>query len=106
MTAYQVGLQRIAMTVVSDAPGYVQLSHPWFPASQVRINGLPVAPIEGAIDLTVVPIDAGENAIEIGPVVTPVRTISTIVSAVFMALAFAVAGGLGLKRGSPDANGS
>jgi hypothetical protein len=104
MTAYQVGLQRVAMTVVSDAPGYVQLSHPWFPASQVRINGLPVAPLEGAIDLTVVPIAAGENAIEIGPVVTPVRAISNIVSAVSIALAFAVAGGLGLRRGPSNSN--
>jgi hypothetical protein len=93
-----VGLQRVALTVVSDAPGYVQLSHPWFPGNVVRVNGQPVAPLEGALDLIVVPIAAGENAIEISPMVTPIRVASNVLSVVSLLLAFAVAGTIGRSR--------
>ena len=98
MTSYAVDLQSVTMTVSSDAPGYVQLAHPWFPASEVRINGRVVATLEGAIDFMVVPIAAGENRIEIGPIVTPIRRISNIMSAVSLALTFVIAISLRFRR--------
>ena len=61
-----------------------------------------MAQLEGAIDLMVLPIAAGENAIEISPVVTPIRTISNIVSAISLVLTFAIAIGLGLRRRQSD----
>ena len=103
VTRYAVGLQRVAMTVVSDAAGYVQLSHPWFPGNVVRVNGHRVAPLQGALDLVVVPIAAGENAIEISPRLTPIRRVSNAVSVVSLLLAFAVAGALGRSRVRPAA---
>jgi hypothetical protein len=98
VTRYEVGLQRVTMTVTSDAPGYVQLSHPWFPGNVVRLNGQPVVPLEGALGLTVVPITAGENAIEISPMLTPIRLASNAVSVVSLLLAFGMAAALGRHR--------
>jgi hypothetical protein len=98
VTMYEVGLQRVAMTIVSDAPGYAQLSHPWFQGSEVRINGRPVVPLEGAINLIVVPIAAGDNVIEINPFVSPIRRVSDAVSVVSLLLALVVAGALGSRR--------
>ena len=92
VTRYAVDLQRVRMTIATDGPGYAQLAHPWYPASEVLINGNRVQPIEGALDLMVVPLEAGENVIEIRPVATPIRTLSMVASGVALAIAFIVAG--------------
>jgi hypothetical protein len=70
------------MTIDTDAAGFVQLAHPWFPSSEIRINGKPVTPIESAISLVVVPIPAGASTIEIGPTTTPIRRATTAISLV------------------------
>jgi hypothetical protein len=81
LTGYAVSLETVAATVEADAPGYVQLAHPWFPASVVRVNGVEVAPLQGALHLVVVPIGAGVSHIEITGRTTPVRTAAAALSA-------------------------
>ncbi len=87
VSRYSVVLQKVEMQIMASGPGYAQLSHPWYPANEVRINGKPVAPFRGAFDLLVVPIQAGTNDIEIRPVTTPVRHYSAIASAAMLIIA-------------------
>jgi hypothetical protein len=75
------------MQITASGPGYAQLSHPWYPANKVRINRKPVAPLRGALDLLVVPIQAGANDIEIQPVTTPVRYYSAAASTAMLIVA-------------------
>jgi len=81
LDAYAVSLGKVTATVTVDGPGYVQLSHPWFPGNVVRVNGVVVRPIESALHLIVVPLQAGGSSIEITPSVTPVRVLSAGISA-------------------------
>jgi 6-pyruvoyl-tetrahydropterin synthase related domain len=78
---YAVSLGKVTAVVTVDGPGYVQLSHPWFPSNVVRVNGVVVTPIESALHLVVVPLMAGSNSIEITPSVTSIRVLSAGVSA-------------------------
>jgi hypothetical protein len=92
---YSVGLQRVSMTIASDGYGWAQLAHPWYPASEVRINGRPTEPLEGSIGLMVVPIVPGINAIEIAPVMTPIRAATSAISIVSLLVAILAAGLIG-----------
>ena len=42
---YVVGLDTVKLWVEADAPGYVQLSHPWIPSTKVAINGAVIEPL-------------------------------------------------------------
>jgi hypothetical protein len=101
VTHYEFGLERVAIDIASNAPGYAQLAHPWYPASEVRINGQRVVPLEGSLGLIVVPLTTGDNKIEIHPIVTPIRLASAIVSAVALVLALGFAGILGMRGVTP-----
>lgn len=102
MTSYDVGLQRVSATIESSGPGYAQLAHPWYPATEVRINGRRVQPIEGALDFMVLPIETGVNVIEIRPEVTSIRIISAMVSGLALVVAFIVAAMLNYKVPEPS----
>jgi hypothetical protein len=80
VASYQVGLQSVDIRIESNAAGYAQISHPWFPATEVLIDGRSVVPIQGAIDLLVVPVHPGQNHIEIRAGTTPIRRISGWIS--------------------------
>jgi hypothetical protein len=80
LTFYRVGLQRVDLRIESNAAGYAQIAHPWFPATEILIDGRFVTPIQGAIDLLVVPIHPGRNDILIRPGTTPIRRLSGWVS--------------------------
>ncbi len=84
---YQVSLQDVKMRVTASGRGYAQLSHPWYPGNQVRINGVVAAPLRGALNLIVVPIEAGVSDIDISPVTTPVRYYSAIISVAMLVVA-------------------
>ncbi len=77
---YAVGLTSVALRVEADAPGYVQLSHPWFPSTRVTVNGVAAQAIRGTIDLMVVPIPSGVSVIELREGWTAIRRISALVS--------------------------
>jgi hypothetical protein len=94
---YSVALERVRMTIASDGFGYAQLAHPWYPASEVRINGRRVEPLEGAIELIVVPIAPGTNTIEITPRVTPIRAVTSAISVLSLVIAIFLAGLLELR---------
>jgi hypothetical protein len=59
--------KKVALRIESDAPGYVQVSYPWYPDTEVLINGKKVVPLHGPLDLTVLPLQQGTNEIEILP---------------------------------------
>ncbi len=90
LTDYAVSLETVTAVVDTDRAGYVQLAHPWFPATIVRVNGVPVTPLEGALHLIVVPIEPGVSRIEIVPTITPVRRVSAFVSLAALTLTLAV----------------
>ncbi len=94
---YSVGLERVRMTIVSDGVGYAQLAHPWYPASEVRINGRRVEPLEGAIELIVVPITPGTSTIEITPSMTPIRIVTAAISVLSLVFAIFIAGLLEIR---------
>ncbi len=81
LTGYTVSLETVTATIEADQPGYVQLAHPWFPASIVRVNGVEVTPLQGALHLMVVPIAAGGSQIEITSRTTSIRLVAAAVSA-------------------------
>jgi len=100
LTRYSVSLQKVEIRIMSGGRGYAQLSHPWYPANEVSINGKPIIPLRGAFDLVVVPIEAGINDIEIHPVTTSVRYYSIIasLSMLFIACLFTVLLAIGPRR--------
>jgi hypothetical protein len=71
VTGYSVSLEKVAIGIESDAPGYVQVSYPWYPDTEVLINGKKVVPLRGALDLMVLPLQQGTNEIEIRPTTNP-----------------------------------
>jgi len=77
---YAVGLTVVTLRVEADAPGYVQLSHPWFPSTKVTVNGAAIQPLRGSIDLMVVPIQPGSSLIELHEEWTFVRFVSALTS--------------------------
>jgi hypothetical protein len=91
LDAYAVSLGALTADVTVDLPGYVQLSHAWFPGNVVRVNGTVVTPIEGALHLVVVPLQPGASHIEIATSVTPVRQLSFAVSAAALAATVLIA---------------
>jgi hypothetical protein len=92
ITRYSVSLERVVLRIESDAPGYVQLSHPWYPDTEVRMDGKKIAPLRGAFDLMVLPLHAGTSEIDIRPLVTPLRlglaSLSCLALLVTLAIAF------------------
>jgi hypothetical protein len=78
---YSVSLQTVSLRITASGKGYAQLSHPWYPGTELRLNGKAITPLQGAFDLMVVPLDPGGNDIEVGPVTTPVRRYSALASA-------------------------
>jgi len=92
VTRYSVSLEKVVMKIESDAPGYVQLSHPWYPDTQVFVNGKKVVPLRGALDLMVLALHQGTNEIEIRPSTAPLSlglaSLSGLALLVTLALAF------------------
>jgi hypothetical protein len=98
LSAYEVSLQDVDMTILSDADGYVQISHPWYPATEVRINGQRIAPLQGAIDLMVLPITKGRNVIRLSPRTTTVTRVAVGLSGTGVVLALGITGFLATRR--------
>lgn len=99
---YAVSLSSISMTIEADGPGFVQLAHPFFPALSITSNGRHVQPMEGAVDLIVLPLATGRNAIEIRPGTTPIRVASAGVSGAALILGL-MAALLRVRRPAIDA---
>jgi hypothetical protein len=98
VTRYSVSLGKIALRIESDAPGYVQLAHPWYPDTEVRVDGRRVVPLRGALDLMVVALHPGTNDIEIRPSTTPLRLGLAGVSCLALLVTFAVAYNMHRRR--------
>lgn len=98
LTRYAVSLTGVAMTIEADSAGYAQLAHPFFPALAVTINGREVSPLVGSLNLMVLPIAPGTNAIEIRPFTTPVCVLSAAVSATALAMVLVFGGAAALRR--------
>ena len=100
LEAYAVAVSKVTATVSANGPGYVQLSHAWFPGNQVRVNGKVVQPLEGALHLVIVPIGSGISHIEIVPIQTPVRRLAAAISlaALLVTILIALAGGFRRRR--------
>jgi hypothetical protein len=101
LSGYSVSLQTVSLRVTASGNGYAQLSHPWYPGTEVRLNAKVIAPLQGALDLMVVPLQPGINDIEIGPVSTPVRRYSALASAaslIIACLAAALLAGIARRR--------
>jgi hypothetical protein len=97
---YSVTLDRVRLEVEANAPGYVQLAHPWFPSTRVTVNGSTVQPLRGAIELLVVPIGAGVSVIELQDGWTGIRRLSAAMSLLGI-IAILITAGLAYSRGSP-----
>lgn len=78
---YSVSLDRVTMRLEADAPGWVQLSHPWFPSTVVTVNGQAVVPLRGTAGLLVLPVEPGVSVVELREGGTLVRRASMLVSA-------------------------
>lgn len=100
LESYVVAVSTVTAVISADSPGYMQLSHPWFPGNTVRVNGALVQPLEGALHLAVVPIAAGTSRIEIAPAQTPVRQLAAVLSlaALLVTVLIALAGGYRQRR--------
>ena len=92
LTQYAVSLTTVALAITTDQPGYVQISHPWYPGTDVTINGSPVVPLRGAVNLMVLPLAKGDNVIQLSPRNTTVLKVSAAVSGAGLLIAFAVTG--------------
>ena len=77
---YTVGLERVELRLRATSPGFVQVSHPWFPSTLVLVNGAAVQPMRGALGLIVLPVAAGETTIVLDDGPTRVRTLSAVLS--------------------------
>jgi hypothetical protein len=81
----------VDIEIDSNGPGYAQIAHPWFPATQILVDGHLIAPIQGAINLMVIPVHTGRNHVEIQPGTTPVRQLSELLSLAGLILTAGVA---------------
>jgi hypothetical protein len=81
-----VGLDRVELTVRLAQPGFLQLSHAWFPSTIVTLNGNTVQPLRGALDLIVLPVGAGTSEIVLRDGLTTARWVGLILSAVGLLL--------------------
>jgi len=79
---YQVGLDTVRLRVRTDAPGFVQLAHPWYPAMIVRVNGTVVTPLRGTLDLMVIALPSGESTITLDLATTPIERQSMTISVI------------------------
>lgn len=100
LVSYHVGLQRVDLRVATTAAGYAQLAFPWYPGTRVTINGRPTRPLQGATGLAVVAVPAGEDVIQLSPVVTAAEGISAALS--LCGLLALAAGALYLWAGAPE----
>lgn len=102
LTAYAVTLDRVSLTIDSDAPGFVQLAHPWFPSTRVSLDGQAVLPWQGSAGLMVLPLPAGHSTIILRDGWTPVRRLAAWLSAagVLLTIGIAVAGAWPGSRGT------
>jgi hypothetical protein len=82
LESYDTGLEKTTFHVRSDAPGYAQLSHPWYPGILVFVNGVAVKPLRGSLDFLVVKIPAGDTTIELRPELTRIEWLSLLISLV------------------------
>jgi hypothetical protein len=98
VTRYSVSLETIALRIESDSPGYVQLSHPWYPDTEVRVDGVKIVPLRGALDLMVLALHPGTNDIEIGPSTTPLRLGLAGLSCLALIVTLALAYGMHRRR--------
>jgi hypothetical protein len=98
ITGYTVGLARVDMTVESDRSGFIQLAHPFFPATTVTVNGRAVQPLESSIDLITIPLAAGRSEITLNHEITSVRWISGGISAAAFLGSVALTGFLLIRR--------
>jgi hypothetical protein len=99
VTRYSVSLERVALRIESDTPGYVQLSHPWYPDTQVLVDGKKIVPLRGALDLIVLALHPGTNDIEIRPSPTPLRLGLAGLSCLALFVTLALAYGMHRRRG-------
>lgn len=65
LEAYEVTPDRVRMRILSDAPGFVRLAHPWYPTLVTTLNGERVAARPDMLSLQVLPLRVGENVYEI-----------------------------------------
>jgi len=70
---YTVSADRVDLMVAVSAPGFLQLSHPWYPTLQVLHNGKHIAPLRGVLNLIVVPALAGDNEYRLSPARSSLR---------------------------------
>ena len=96
--SYHVGEQSVRLTLSADQPGYVQITHPWYPGTVVLDNGQPIDPMQGALDLMVLPVTSGQHTIVIMPAMTRIESISLAISLVALVLIFIAFGVLKLNE--------
>jgi hypothetical protein len=65
LTGYRVDPGRVRLTIAADRAGFLRLAHPIYPAEAITRNGEPVAAIGDVFSFIVLPIEAGQNAIEV-----------------------------------------
>ena len=102
--SYHVREQSVRLTLSADQPGYVQIAHPWYPGTVVLDNGQPIDPMQGALDLIVLPVTSGQHTIVIMPAMTRIESISLAISLAALVLIFIAFGVLKLNeraRSSP-----
>jgi hypothetical protein len=95
---YSVSLQRVDLIIEATGDGYAQLSHPWYPANRVLVNGARIQPLQGAFDFIVLPIHAGTNAIQLQGRVTPALMASAWISKAGLMGVIVVAGFVASRR--------
>lgn len=89
---YAVSLTRVDLVITAGQSGFVQLAHPWYPGNEVHINGIVTTPLQGAISLMVLPLQAGRNHIVIEPRTTPMTRRAAWISGTALIGALGVAG--------------
>ena len=84
--------QRVSLTIRTNQSGYVQIAHPWYPGTKIFDNGYQIFPLEGSLDLMVIPLAPGEHLIELIPAMTPIESISLGISSAAVLAIFMVFG--------------
>lgn len=62
---YRVSPGRVKLVIDADGPGYLRLSHPFYPALHVTENGRSVQAAPDVFSMMVVPLSAGQTDVEI-----------------------------------------
>jgi hypothetical protein len=97
---YHVGLEDVRLVLHSSRKGWIQIAHPFYQTVQVTRNGAGIAVYQGALNLLVLPVDAGQNDYAIRYRTSTLRKTMAWISTVTLGIATTLTAIAALRRRS------